>query len=617
MGQLAVKAMGKVESPKPKIIQMTQNSINIGNISLALSQLNRFADQQRFVEYWNEGLDLLAKQLGARAARLYLLDAQSSLNDHQFVAGEIPQSCSEYLLWWEESLLDKETDHSDGHHASWSVQGITTINGLATSHHILHLPVVTDGILQGVVSFVFPQEASAAVADESATEIDHSESDIAQSVPLSQHDSDAIHALFQLFAAYALHAHNLAETRERLGQATLLSQISQAITSSLDLKTVFNQTTEMAASTLNAQAATLFSIDTKRRELVFMIAKGAAAQALDEKRIPVDQGVVGWVALNGQPLVVNNARESALFDSQVDSQTGFSTRNILCVPLRIQERTIGVLEVLNKETDDGFSSADVEWLTAIGRPIAIALENAQLYENLRREQERIIKAQEEVRNHLARELHDNTAQMLSLIIMNLDLARQLLAKQNFERLDAEIQRIEEYAKQANREVRTLLFELRPIILESRGLVPALHAYHRQLQGSMTSRIHLDAESLGIEISLQGASIIFSIIQEAVNNIRKHARAKNIWIRVRIDEGKLYFDVEDDGVGFDLATVTANYADRGSFGLFNMRERAALLAGYLDVYSPRPNSSNGTLITGFVPLSSMINGQETKQLTASA
>lgn len=134
---------------------------------------------------------------------------------------------------------------------------------------------------------------------------------------------------------------------------------------------------------------------------------------------------------------------------------------------------------------------------------------------------------------------------------------------------------------------------------------------------MTSKIHLNAEPLGVEISLQGASIIFSIIQEAVNNIRKHARAKNIWIRVHIEDGKLHFDIEDDGVGFDLSAVSASYAERGSFGLINMRERAALLAGYLDIYSPRPNSSNGTLITAFVPLSSMISSQETKQLTTAA
>jgi signal transduction histidine kinase len=586
--------MDKLALSKPKIIQMTQNSVNIGDIALALSQLRVLVDQQHFVEYWQAGLTLICQQVDAQAARLYLLDSQSPLNDHQLTVGNLSQASAEFLLYWEEALLDAASDTADEAGALWSMRNELSLNGRIAPHTILHLRLMTASTLQGVVSFVFVENTHAAIAP-----------------PLTPSDSDALASIFQLFAANALHAGDLSTTRARLDQANLLSQISRAITSSLDLKTVFNQTTEMAASILNAQAATLFSIDTKRRELVFMIAKGTAALALEEKRIPLDQGVVGWVAVNGQPLVVNNTSDSTHFNSQVDSQTGFSTRNILCVPLRIQDRTVGVLEVLNKETVGGFTTDDIDWLTAMGQHIAIALENAQLYENLRREQERIIKAQEEVRNHLARELHDNTAQMLSLIIMNLDLARQLLGKEKFDRLDAELQRIEEYAKQANREVRTLLFELRPIILESRGLVPALHAYHRQLQGSMTSKIHLDAEPLGVEITLQGASIIFSVIQEAVNNIRKHARAKNIWIRIRRDETQLHFSIEDDGVGFDLATVSASYAERGSFGLFNMRERAALLAGYLDVYSPRPHASNGTQITGFVPLSSIMGNHEAK------
>ncbi len=594
MSQFSTVSMDKLAISKPKIIQMTQNSVNIGDIALALSRLRVLVDQQQFIEYWQAGLTLVCQQVNAQAARLYLLDSQSPLNDHQLTVGTLPRASSEFLLRWEEALLDAATDTADEAGALWSLRDEPSLNNLIAPHTVLHLRLMTASTLQGVASFVFVENNHAATTP-----------------PLTPSDSEALASIFQLFAANVLYAGDLSTTRTRLDQANLLSQISQAITSSLDLKTVFNQTTEMAASILNAQAATLFSIDTKRRELVFMIAKGTAALVLEEKRIPLDQGVVGWVAVNGQPLVVNNTSDSKLFNSQVDSQTGFSTRNILCVPLRIQDRTVGVLEVLNKETIGGFTTDDIDWLTAMGQHIAIALENAQLYENLRREQERIIKAQEEVRNHLARELHDNTAQMLSLIIMNLDLARQLLGKEKFERLDAELQRIEEYAKQANREVRTLLFELRPIILESRGLVPALHAYHRQLQGSMTSKIHLDAVPLGVEITLQGASIIFSIIQEAVNNIRKHARAKNIWIRISRDETQLHFSIEDDGVGFDLATVSASYADRGSFGLFNMRERAALLAGYLDVYSPRPHASNGTQITGFVPLSSIMGNHEAK------
>lgn len=553
--------------------------INVRDLLLPLSQLNELLEQQQFAEYWHHGLVLLYQALAADGVSLRLLDRTLHLSDSHLRVGALNDACTAYLDEWERRLLiDDDSGETPARFAWQSVD----------EFRILHVRITMELLVRGAISFVLP--ATLPVDDEQCAQL-----------------CAAVH----LFGVNGLRADHLHATRNRLDKANLLYQISQAITSTLDIKTVFNQTTELAASILHAQAATLFSIDYKNRELLFMIAKGAAARVLEEKRLPIDQGVVGWVATHGKPLIVNNTHESKLFNSQVDSQTGFFTRNILCVPLRIQDRTVGVLEVLNKEGEEDFTSDDADWLNAMGQHIAIALENAQLYENLRREQERIIKAQEEVRNQLARELHDNTAQMLSLIIMNLDLARQLLEKSKLDRLGAELQRIEEYAKQANREVRTLLFELRPIILESRGLVPALHAYHRQLQSSMTTRIHLDAAPLGFEISLQGASIIFSIIQEAVNNIRKHARAKNVWIRVSNDVEKLNFAVEDDGIGFDVNSVSSGYEERGSFGLLNMQERAALLAGRLQVQSPRTHGSNGTLVSGHVPLSSIIDTHDKK------
>lgn len=552
---------------------------NVRDLLLPLSQLNELLEQQQFAEYWHNGLVLFHHSLAADGVSLRLLERTLHLSDSHLRAGVIDDACAAYLDDWERRLLTDDDSGEAPPRFVWHQVNETCI---------LHVRIIMDLLVQGAISFVLPA-----------------------TLPLDDEQCAHLSAAVQLFGVNGLRADHLQATRNRLDKANLLYQISQAITSTLDIKTVFNQTTELAASILHAQAATLFSIDYKNRELLFMIAKGAAARVLEEKRLPIDQGVVGWVATHGKPLIVNNTHESKLFNSQVDSQTGFFTRNILCVPLRIQDRTVGVLEVLNKENEEDFTSDDADWLNAMGQHIAIALENAQLYENLRREQERIIKAQEEVRNQLARELHDNTAQMLSLIIMNLDLARQLLEKSKLDRLGAELQRIEEYAKQANREVRTLLFELRPIILESRGLVPALHAYHRQLQSSMTTRIHLDAAPLGFEISLQGASIIFSIIQEAVNNIRKHARAKNVWIRVNNDVEKLNFAVEDDGIGFDVNSVSSGYEERGSFGLLNMQERAALLAGRLQVQSPRTHGSNGTLVSGHVPLSSIIDTHDKK------
>lgn len=539
-----------------------------------LAQLNHLLDEYRLQEYWQRTTELLYAAATPKVVSLRLLDADPLVSSNIIRLGELVPSIVTYLETWEASVLNSITSSA----STWSSIGDSD----ERCDRALHIYIVVEQVLRGTITFVFTQDG----------------------VP-AEFNEDELIELIHFLSLNALRSQHLHATRKELDQVHLLYQISQAITSTLDLKTVFHQTTELAASILQAKAATLFSIDTKQRELVFMVTKGAAAQALEEKRIPITHGVVGWVAMHGQPLIVNNTQKSNLFNSAVDSQTGFSTQNIVCVPLRTHDRTVGVLEVLNKEGEEGFTAGDAEWLTTMGQQIAIALENAQLYENLRQEQERIIKAQEEVRNQLARELHDNTAQMLSLIIMNLDLARQFLDKGKLEKVGSELQRIEEYAKQANREVRTLLFELRPIILESRGLIPALHAYHRQLQASMDCNIHLDAPSLSFEINLQGASIIFSIIQEAVNNIRKHARARNVWIRVSTNAEYLRFDIEDDGIGFETDTITGNYEERGSFGLLNMRERAAMLSGYIEIQSPRTHAPKGTLITGFIPLSGII------------
>jgi len=539
-----------------------------------LAQLNQLLDEYRLEEYWQRGTALFYAALTPKAVSLRLFDTDALVISNVIRLGELAPSMVTYLEIWENSPLNSLTLPP----LHWSV-----LDGNdSTNDQALHVYILVEQVIRGTLTFVFASEDRPTALDE-----------------------EQLLAVIRFFALNGLRSQALHATREQLEQAHLLYQISQAITSTLDLKTVFHQTTELAASILQAQAATLFSIDTKQSELVFMVAKGTAAHALEEKRIPITQGVVGWVAMHGQPLIVNNTKKSNLFDPDMDAQTGFSTRNIVCVPLRMHDRTVGVLEVLNKEGEEGFTTADADWLTTMGQQIAIALENAQLYENLRQEQERIIKAQEEVRNQLGRELHDNTAQMLSLIIMQLDLAQQLLSKGKIDKVAAELQRIEDHAKQANREVRTLLFELRPIILESRGLVPALHAYHRQLQASMDCHIHLDASPLSFELSMQGASIIFSIIQEAINNIRKHARAHNIWVRISTNAEHLRFDVEDDGVGFDSDLISGNYEERGSFGLLNMHERAAMLSGSIEIQSPRLHAARGALVTGLIPLSGII------------
>ena len=542
-----------------------------------LTKLNHLIDEQNLHAYWRQGVAALHAHLPSDAISLILLDAGPELPDSPIRAGQTSPAIEEAFNAWEARLRHSLPSAPVGSSMALHRTSVNTDAG----HVFAHIYITINQIIRGALTLL----------------LDHDR-------PLGDGEFDELRDVVQLFAGNALRSKYLQDTRQQLERVSFLYQVTQAITSTLDLADVLNQTTQMATFVLNAQASTLYRLDKRNQDLVFMFTQGEAADVLVEKRMPINKGVAGWVATHGQPLLVNDVRKTPIHNPDVDSQTGFQTRSILCVPLRIQERTVGVLQVLNKEESSGFTSEDETWLTVMGQQVAIALENARLYQDLRIEQERIIKAQEEVRHQLARDLHDNTAQMLSLIIMNLDLSRHLLQENKLGEVRSEIDNIEELARQANREIRTLLFELHPIILESRGLIPAVESYTMQLNQSMDAQVQLDVELPHLAITPQAASSVFSIVQEAVNNIRRHADADNITISFSSNDKNLIFAISDDGSGFDYDGTMQDYDSLGSFGLFNMRERAVLLGGTLSIESPRPNGQNGTEVRGEIPLANL-------------
>lgn len=148
-----------------------------------------------------------------------------------------------------------------------------------------------------------------------------------------------------------------------------------------------------------------------------------------------------------------------------------------------------------------------------------------------------------------------------------------------------------------REVRTMLFDLRPVILEARGLVAAIEEYaRRQREEGFDVRLSVKGESRRLRQNSERA--IFAIVQEAIGNSRKHSGAEGAVIRLSFEEGWLGVEVHDDGVGFDVKAVEASYATRGSLGLLNMRERAEAIGGQLTL-SSKPGQ--GTSIHLSVPV----------------
>jgi len=395
---------------------------------------------------------------------------------------------------------------------------------------------------------------------------------------------------------------DLSQAQQRLNRLGLFYQVGQALVTNFDLNEFLANTMQLAADVMDAGASSLMLLDEESGDLVFEVSHGGGGDLLRRQRRSIYEGIAGWVVRHGKPTVANDARTDPRFNPRVDVRTGFLTQSIAAVPLMIKGRTIGVLEVLNKYSGGGFDAEDLRLLTSIGAQAAIAIENARLYSGMRDERDRIIQAQEEVRRELARNLHDGTVQMLSAISMSIDHLQRLLDVKPEAAL-SELVALRSLVHQAAREARMVLFELRPIILETQGLVPTLESYVTQLNEGEDFTARFEPVALPGRFDTRIAGTIFSIVQEAVNNARRHAFANNVWIELATTPDTLIVEVRDDGRGFNVAAIAKDYEKRGSFGLLNMRERARLVDGNFSIQSSIEPPNRGTTITLRVPLPS--------------
>ena len=386
--------------------------------------------------------------------------------------------------------------------------------------------------------------------------------------------------------------------QQRLNQMGVFYQVGQALVTTFDINKLLSDTMLLAANVIDAGAASLMLIDEEREELIFEVSHGSRSKMLRQQRIPLDEGIAGWVARNGYPVIVNDARTDPRFSHRVDVRTGFLTQSIAAVPLKIKGRMIGVLEVLNKYSGAGFNQEDVRLMSSIAAQAAIALENARLYQQVRQERDYVIKAQEDIRRELARKLHDGPVQLLSAISMSLDHLERLNEVKP-EAVHNEINALRNLVRHAMRDARNVLFELRPIILETQGLVAALEEYVEQLRSSENFAIHLKSiDMIGYDPKISGT--VFSIVQEAINNIKRHANARNVWLSLELKNNRFMITIRDDGEGFDVEKTDASYDKRGSFGLLNMRERAQLIEAELHLQSRLESPNRGTTIQLTLP-----------------
>lgn len=241
------------------------------------------------------------------------------------------------------------------------------------------------------------------------------------------------------------------------------------------------------------------------------------------------------------------------------------------VPVRVKGQLQGVLSVLD-ESLEHLSAEDIALLAAIADHVGGAVERARL--RWRTEQAAVI----EERQRMARELHDTVTQTLYSLVLFAEAGKDALEAGNLEKTGSHLVRLRDTAQQALKEMRLLIYELRPLALQSEGLIGALKHRLETVEQRAGIETRLEVENY-VPLPEKIEAGLYGIAQEALNNVLKHARATQVTVRLSTGAGWVDMEVADNGKGF----ASGEQTERG-IGLASMRERARALGGVVTIHS---------------------------------
>lgn len=384
-------------------------------------------------------------------------------------------------------------------------------------------------------------------------------------------------------AAVAIENARLYESATRWShQLESLFEVSSALARETDVDRLLELIAQRLRALLEARLVTVM-LPAGPDELRIVTAAGEGGEELLGERMRRDGSKAGRVLERRRSERVDSVLDDAEIDREVSRQMG--ARTGLWVPLLARDRPFGVIAAHDKlgATGARFTDDDLRLAETFAARAAVAVE---LSERVARDTlRRIVAAQELERQRLARELHDETGQALTSILLGL---KQL---EGVESRDA-VAALRELVVATLQDVRRLAVELRPKVLDDFGLVPALERLTEGFAEHTGMAVDLEAGAVAERLPAEVETAIYRIVQESLTNVVKHAEAQRVSVVVTRLDGRIKAVIEDDGKGFDPV------ADAGGIGLVGMRERIELLDGTLSVES---SATSGTTVAAEVPL----------------
>ncbi len=416
---------------------------------------------------------------------------------------------------------------------------------------------------------------------------------LVKAVSLGRHMADIIQeSLFQ--RQKDLHLRKLAVWMEMVN----------TISSTLDIIQVLHVVAQLTADLFAAKSC-IYLLDEEDQTLIPAVAVGSYDPDL-RKKFKALRGskpfpAISRVIKTQQLVLVTPQNIHRLLTPDIIKDFDYSW--MVLAPIIVKDKTIGVMQVDRPQETMGFDLEENEIIFAIARATAIAMENARLIEMLEQKEEllhqlvnKIITAQEDERKRLAADLHDGIIQSLIAIWYRLQRIKAEPQTSPDKWYD-EISDLTDLLSSQIQDIRRILYDLRPLILDNYGLIPAVESYVQNLQEKHNLPIELSTSGKDNRLESKIEVTLFRILQEALTNVMKHADATQIKVRLVISKKEAFLEVEDNGTGLDPALFAASQA-QNRLGLASIQERALLLAGSCHIDS---QPGKGTRVLVRIPL----------------
>lgn len=382
-----------------------------------------------------------------------------------------------------------------------------------------------------------------------------------------------------------------------------LNTIGSVVSQSLDLDTVLKSALDKTLEVMEGSIGGILLLDEERQMLCYRVHRGLSSRYAEEMCLRLGEGIAGKVAQTGEAILVDDiSKDSRAAHPALIAAEGI--RTFACVPLRSKEKVLGVLNIASHEAGR-LSSEDIRLLDSIAAQIAIAIENAKLHQEVRLKEETrgellqdIFSIQEEERRRIARELHDETSQALASLSANLEVAMSMLPD-DAQKPKTILKRTQALSVNILDEINNIIYQLRPTLLDDLGLVAATRWLADKNLGVAGVTINFKTVGKERRLASQLEATLFRVVQEAVNNIAKHAHAKNAQISLHFKRGVVGVRIRDDGNGFDVEEAIRTKDRPRGLGLLGMKERVELVKGNLNIRSHA--GGGGTEINIEIPL----------------